>query len=214
MVDLQELRDALQSFAESSGSAKVSFYYVDADGVALRAGSILVDHGIRAYIDHQQLSPQAAVDSILGLKLVKVASLQLTEVHPDPAKTSVDLAALIASLHVAAPLSVPTAAPAPVSASPEPISRAAATTTEIPAVAESHIDIAAEAQRLLEPLFGVSTRKKVEEFAKVHPPAEHPYEFLLLCQKQSGIMLGITKAEALFRPLYDQLASERLQRRR
>lgn len=208
MVDLQELRGALQSLAESGGSAKVSFYFVGADGVALRAGSILVDHGIRAYIDHQQLAPQAAVDSILGLKLVKVASLQMTEVLPAPALTGVDLTALIASLHVAAPLSAPAPAPS------EPMARATATTTEIPAVAEPQVDIAAEAQRLLEPLFGVSTRKKVEEFAKAHPPAEHPYEFLLLCQKQSGIMLGISKAEALFRPLYDQIASERLQRRR
>jgi hypothetical protein len=212
MVDLQELRGALQSLAESGGSAKVSFYYVGADGVALRAGSILVDHGIRAYIDHQQLAPLAAVDSILGLKLVKVASLQMTEVLPAPALIGVDLTALISSLQVAIPLSAP--APVPVPAPSEPMARATATTTEIPAVAEPHVDIAAEAQRLLEPLFGVSTRKKVEEFAKAHPPAEHPYEFLLLCQKQSGVMLGIAKAEALFRPLYDQLASERLQRRR
>lgn len=209
MVDLEELRGVLQSLAESGSSAKVSFYYIGADGVAMRAGSILVDHGIRAYIDHQQLAPQAAVEDIRGLKLVKVASLQMTDVHPDPALASVDVASLIANLRVAAPQQ-PAAAPAP---PPEHPARVTAVTTEMPAVTVPHVDLATEAQRLLEPLFGVSTRKKVEEFAKVHPPAEHPYEFLLLCQKQSGIMLGVTKAEALFRPLYDQLASERLQRR-
>ena len=78
MANLQELSRVLQSLAQSGASAKVSFYYVDADGIAMRAGSVLVDHGIRAYIDHRQLAPQAAIDDILGLKLVKVASLQKT----------------------------------------------------------------------------------------------------------------------------------------
>jgi hypothetical protein len=86
------------------------------------------------------------------------------------------------------------------------MAHAAATTTEFRAVVQPPADFASEAQRLLEPLFGVGTRKKIDEFAKTHPPAERPYEFLLLCQKQCSIMLGSSKAEALFRPLYDQLA--------
>jgi hypothetical protein len=211
MADLQELSRALQSLAESGASAKVSFYYVDADGVSMRAGSVLIDHGIRAYLDHRQLAPQAAIDDILKLKLVKVASLQMDQVHPNSALTGVDLGTLIAALQVAPPPSMPAATSTP---PPGSETHAAATTTEFPAAAPPSIDIAGEAQRLLEPLFGVGTRKKIDEFARTHPPAEHPYEFLLLCQKQSSIMLGSTKAEAMFRPLYDRIASDHLQRRR
>lgn len=212
MADLQELSRALRSLAENGASAKVSFYYVDADGISMRAGSVLVDHGIRAYIDHRQLAPQAAIDDLLKLKLVKVASLQMDQVHPNPSLPGIDLDTLITGLQAAPAPSVPAATMA--TPPPEPEARASATTTEFPAVATPSIDIASEAQRLLEPLFGVSTRKKIDEFARTHPPAEHPYEFLLLCQKQSSIMLGSTKAEAMFRPLYDRIASDHLQRRR
>ncbi len=211
MADLQELSRALRSLAESGASAKVSFYYVDGDGVSMRAGSVLVDHGIRAYIDHRQLAPQAAIDDILKLKLVKVASLQMDQVHPNSTLLGVDLGTLIAGLQVAPPPSVPAATSTP---SPGSTTHAAATTTEFPAAAPPSIDIASEAQRLLEPLFGVGTRKKIDEFARTHPPAEHPYEFLLLCQKQSSIMVGSSKAEAMFRPLYDRIASDQLRRRR
>lgn len=209
MANLQELSRVLQSLAQSGASAKVSFYYVDADGIAMRAGSVLVDHGIRAYIDHRQLAPQAAIDDILGLKLVKVASLQMDQVHPNPTLTGIDLGTLIADLHVPSPPSVPE----PAAPSSDPAMQATAThssiiTTEFPAVLPPRIDIAAEAQRLLEPLFGVGARKKIDEFARLHPPADQPYEFLLLCQKQCSIMLGSSKAEALFRPLYDQLAPD------
>ncbi len=212
MADMQELSRVLQSLADNRASAKVSFYYVDSDGITMRTGSVLVDHGVRAYIDHRQLAPQAAVDDILGLKLVKIASLQMDQVHPNPALIEIDLGTLITVLHAAPPPSVPVPTPAP--PSPESAMHATATSTEFPAVAQPQIDIAAEAQRLLEPLFGVGTRKKIDEFAKVHPPAENPTGFLLLCQKQCGIMLGSSKAEALFRPLYDRLASDHLQRRR
>lgn len=103
MANLQELSRTLQSLAESGASAKVSFYYVDIDGIAMRAGSVLVDHGVRAYIDHRQLASQAAIDDIVGLKLVKVASLQMDQVQPDQALSGIDLGTLIAALHAAAP---------------------------------------------------------------------------------------------------------------
>lgn len=206
MANLQELSRVLQSLAQSGASAKISFYYVDSDGIAMRAGSVLVDHGIRAYIDHRQLAPQAAINDILSLKLVKVASLQMDQVQPNPALTGIDLDTLIAGLHAAPPPSIPASAPPP--ATQAVATHATVITTEFPAVVPLRIDIAGEAQRLLEPLFGAGTRKKIEEFARTHPPAEHPYEFLLLCQKQCSIMLGSSKAEALFRPLYDQLAPD------
>lgn len=50
MASLQELSRALQSLAESRASAKLSFYYVYTDGIPMRAGSVLVDHGVSAYV--------------------------------------------------------------------------------------------------------------------------------------------------------------------
>ena len=64
-----------------------------------------------------------------------------------------------------------------------------------------------EALRLLEPLFGVSATRKIEEFAVAHPPQQQPAEFIQQCQKHASIMLGAAKAEALFRPVLDALAS-------
>ncbi len=104
MAELHELSTMMRSLAESGASAKISFYYLDADGVAMRAGSVLVDHGVRAYIDHRQLTPQAAIDDIIVLKLVKVASLPMNQVNPDPALSGIDLGTLIAALHAATTL--------------------------------------------------------------------------------------------------------------
>lgn len=64
----------------------------------MRAGSVLVDHGARAYIDHGQLAPQAAIDDIEG-RIAADGS-----VLPDPALSGIDLGPLIASLHAAAPV--------------------------------------------------------------------------------------------------------------
>lgn len=98
MAELQDLCNTLQALADSGESAKVSYYYVDEDGVALRNGAILVDHGVRAHVDHRQLDASASVDAIASLKLVKVASLQMSEVTPAPHMASIDLAHLITYL--------------------------------------------------------------------------------------------------------------------
>lgn len=202
MADLQELRGTLQSLADTSGSAKVSFYYVGDDGIALRTGAILVDRGQYAYLDHQKLPPQAAVDSIVALKLVKVAVLQMDTVTPDGSLTPVALSDLVASL-VAPAVTAPAPAPAAPSApAPQPPPAAPAAAPSAPS-----IDVKGEALRLLEPLFGVSATRKIEEFAVAHPPQQQPVAFIQQCQKHASIMLGAAKAEALFRPVLDALAS-------
>lgn len=215
MADLQGLCDTLQALADTGASAKVSYYYVGEDGVALRNGAILVDHGVRAHIDHGQSDASASIIAIAGLKLVKVASLQMSEVRPAPHMASVDLAQLIAEFRehirraaVTAPS--PSAAPAPArEAAPAPGS----TAQFVAILAAPGIELRSEALKLLEPLFGVGAARKIDDFARIHPPAERPHEFLLQCQQHVSVMLGAGKAEALFRPLYDRLESERLNRR-
>ncbi|MFD0725461.1 hypothetical protein [Lysobacter brunescens] len=214
MADLQGLCDTLQSLADSGASAKVSYYYVGDDGVALRNGAILVDHGVRAHIDHGASDAAASIAAIATLKLVKVASLQMSEVRPAPHMASVDLAQLIAEFnaHIRR-AAVPAPAPAPVPA-PRPAEPAPGSTAQFVAIlAAPSIELRSEALKLLEPLFGVGAARKVDDFARLHPPAERPQEFLLQCQQHVSVMLGASKAEALFRPLYDRLESERLHRR-
>lgn len=220
MADLQGLCDTLQSLADSGASAKVSYYYVGDDGVALRNGAILVDHGVRAHIDHGASDAAASIAAIATLKLVKVASLQMSEVRPAPHMASVDLAQLIAEFNanirraaVAPPAPVPTPVPTPVPA-PRPAESAPGSTAQFVAIlAAPGIELRSEALKLLEPLFGVGAARKIDDFARIHPPAERPHEFLLQCQQHVSVMLGAGKAEALFRPLYDRLESERLNRR-
>lgn len=215
MADLQGLCDTLQSLADSGASAKVSYYYVGEDGVALRNGAILVDHGVRAHIDHGASDAAASIAAIATLKLVKVASLQMSEVRPAPHMASVDLVQLIAEFNThirrAAAAPPPAAAPAPRPAEPAP---APGSTAQFVAIlAAPSIELRSEALKLLEPLFGVGAARKIDDFARLHPPAERPHEFLLQCQQHVSVMLGAGKAEALFRPLYDRLESERLNRR-
>lgn len=216
MADLQGLCDTLQSLADSGASAKVSYYYVGDDGVALRNGAILVDHGVRAHIDHGASDAAASIAAIATLKLVKVASLQMSEVRPAPHMASVDLAQLIAEFNAQirrAAVAPPASAPAPVPA-PRPAEPAPGSTAQFVAIlAAPSIELRSEALKLLEPLFGVGAARKVDDFARLHPPAERPQEFLLQCQQHVSVMLGASKAEALFRPLYDRLESERLHRR-
>lgn len=217
MADLQDLCNTLQALADSGESAKVSFYYVDDDGVALRNGAILVDHGVRAHVDHRQLDASASIDAIAALKLVKVASLQMSEVHPAPHMASTDLAQLIADLRerlrrAAAPRPAAPPATAPASV-PDAVPDPGSTAQFVAILAAPGIELRREALKLLEPLFGAGAARKIEEFARAHPPTERPQEFLLQCQQHVAVMLGAAKAEALFRPLYDRLESERLQRR-
>jgi hypothetical protein len=214
MADLQELCNTLQALADRGESAKVSYYYVDDDGVALRNGAILVDHGVRAHIDHRQLDASASIDAIAALKLVKVAALQMSEVHPAPHMASIDLAQLIADLRerlrraaAPRPSAPPAAAPAPV---PDAVPDPGSTAQFVAILAAPGIELRSEALKLLEPLFGVGAARKIEEFARAHPPADRPQEFLLQCQQHVAVMLGAGKAEALFRPLYDRLESDRL----
>jgi hypothetical protein len=215
MADLQELCNTLQALADRGESAKVSYYYVDDDGVALRNGAILVDHGVRAHIDHRQLDASASIDAIAALKLVKVAALQMSEVHPAPHMASIDLAQLIADLRERLRRAAAPRPPAPPAAAPVPgaVPDPGSTAQFVAILAAPGIELRSEALKLLEPLFGVGAARKIEEFARAHPPADRPQEFLLQCQQHVAVMLGAGKAEALFRPLYDRLESDRLHRR-
>ena len=220
MADLQDLCNVLQALAESGGSAKVSYYYVHTDGIAMRNGTILVDHGVRAHLDHPQRDVATAIAEIARLKLVKVASLPLKEVQATPNLVSIDLGQFMAGLRQGLELSPTQRSAAPASpspapaestpAAPSPLAASPGSTAQFVAILVAPgIELRAEAQKLLEPLLGAGTTRKLDDFARVHPPSERPVEFLRHCQQHVAVVLGASQAESLFRPLYERFAPTR-----
>ena len=210
MPATDELCLALEALVVSKGSAKVSFYYVDEDGVRVKSGAIYVGNGVDAYIDHQLLEPLAAANDILKLALVKIATLRMSEIRLASSIVPMDLSSLISVLR-----EKPKAPVAP--AQQTSVVRAEVNPAPVEHVAVETMSVAAikgEVLRLLEPLFGIGAGKKVDELAIDHPPSEHSHVFLLHCKRHAAIMLGERNAEALFKPLADQLELERNKRRR
>ena len=100
MADLQQLCDQLRCHGERGDSAKVTFYYASAAGVALLHSAIYVVHGTTAYLEHARLPAEAAIADIAKLRFVKVASLPLGDVPVPPDDEAVDLSALLVALGV------------------------------------------------------------------------------------------------------------------
>ena len=218
MADLQDLCNVLQALADNGGSAKVSYYYVDTDGIALRNGTIFVDHGVRAHLDHPQRDAASAIADIAMLKLVKVASLPLNDVQSTPNLVSIDLGQFMVDLRLglerraAQPTpgrpESPPIEPLPPEPLPFPVSPGS-TAQFVAILAAPGIELRAEAQKLLEPLLGAGTTRKLDDFARLHPPSERPVEFLRHCQQHVAVVLGTSQAETLFRPLYERFTPTR-----
>ena len=204
MADLQDLHTALQLLAASGKTAKVSFYFVADDG-KLQSGSIAVEQGQFCHLNFRGLSAEQALAEIPGLQFAKVSSLPAITVehgpHPmliavvldrlDPRKRPAPAPPAAAAI---APAPAPTVEPTP---APSPAKPAH--------VFYSHLAMQADALALLEPLFGVGAERKLEEFAKLSPPMQHPREFLDRCRQHAAMMLGPRKAEELFQAIFDKL---------
>jgi hypothetical protein len=203
MADLQDLHLALQLLAGAGKTAKVSFYHVGDDG-KLHSGSIAVEQGQVCHVNFQQMPALEALDAITRLKFAKVSSLPAVTVeispHPLPMARVLELLdprklpAPVAAVAPAAPLAP--AAPA----TPAPAAKPAH-------VFYSHLSMQNDAQAVLEPLFGIAAEKKIEEFARLSPPMQHPQEFLERCRQHAAMMVGPKKADELFKPIYDKLNS-------
>ncbi len=201
MADLQELHTALQLLAAAGKTAKVSFYYVAADG-KLQSGSIAVEQGQHCHLNFRGLDADQALAEIPALHFAKVSSLPAVTVEHGP--SPVPMARLLDRLDPRKrPAPMPAAAPE--TAAP-PVAVVAAAAPDKPAhVFYSHLSMQADALALLQPLFGVGAERKMEEFAKLSPPMQHPREFLDRCREHAAMMLGARKAEELFQPIFDKL---------
>jgi hypothetical protein len=204
MAELQDLHTALQSLAASGKTAKVSFYFVAEDG-KLQSGSIAVEQGQHCHVNFRGLASNQALTEIAGLQFAKVSSLPAVTVDhgPHPVPMSVVLDKLDPRKR---PTPAPATAPAPPVASAPAAAPAAVAAPAKPAhVFYSHLSMQADALALLEPLFGVGAERKMEEFAKLSPPMQHPREFLDRCRQHAAMMLGPRKAEELFQAIFDKL---------
>ena len=200
MADLRELHAALASLAQSGKTAKVSFYYTRADDLKMHSGSISVENGTDCYLSLEQLPAEEALEAIVGLALAKVATLPSVSIsHIGDA---VPMEVVLERLD---PGNRPAPAPAPVAVEPMAANVEAAV-AQAPHVFYSHLSMQRDVLELLQPLFGVGAQKKIEEFAQVSPPINHPADFLDKCRQHAAMMLGPRKAEELFRPVFDKLS--------
>lgn len=202
MAELRDLHTALNLLAASGKTAKVSFYYVGDEG-KLQSGSIAVEQGQHCHVSFRGLDGEEALEAIPTLQFAKVSSLPAVTVehglHPLPMALLLDR---LDPRHrpappAAPPPSTPAATPPPAVAEPAPAKPAH--------VFYSHLALQADALSLLEPLFGVAAERKLEEFARLSPPMQHPREFLDRCRQQAAMMLGARKAEELFQPIFDKI---------
>lgn len=200
MADLQDLHTALQLLAASGKTAKVSFYFVAEDG-KLASASIAVEQGEHCHVNFRGLASNLALTEIAGLQFAKVSSLPAVTVDhgPNPVPMSVVLDKLDPRKRPVA------AAPAPAPSAPAPVAVPVAEAAKPAHVFYSHLSMQADALALLEPLFGVGAERKMEEFAKLSPPMQHPREFLDRCRQHAAMMLGPRKAEELFQAIFDKL---------
>ena len=204
MADLHDLHLALQLLAGAGKTAKVSFYHVGEDG-KLHSGSIAVERGQVCHVNFQQLPALEALSAIAHLKFAKVGSLPAVTVeisaYPLPMARVLDLLD-------PRRLPAPPAAAAPVLAPRAPIAAPTPAPVAKPAhVFYSHLSLQNDALALLESLFGIGAEKKIEEFARLSPPMQHPQEFLQRCRQHAAMMVGAKKAEELFKPIHDKLNS-------
>jgi hypothetical protein len=201
MADLQDLHTALQLLAAGGKTAKLSFYFVAEDG-KLQSGSIAVEQGQLCHINFRGLPPEQAMAQIPHLQFAKVSSLPAVTVDHGP--NPVRMAVLLDRFD---PRHRPAPAPATsVVAAPEPAPAPAVAVVPKPAhIFYSHLSLQADALAVLEPLFGVGAEHKMEEFAKLSPPMQHPRDFLERCRQHAAMMLGPRKAEELFQPIFDKL---------
>ena len=199
MADLRDLHAALNLLSASGKTGKVNFYCVGDDG-KLQSGSIAVESGQHCHVNFRGLDPNEALELIPGLEFAKVSTLPAVTVEHGP--NPMPMAMLLDRLD---PRHRPAPAPAPVQPPPAPPEAAPAAPAKPAPAFYSHLSLQADALAVLEPLFGVGAERKMEEFAKLSPPMQHPREFLDRCRQHAAMMLGARKAEELFQPIFDKL---------
>lgn len=225
MASLLDVKLLLEKAASDAIDIRITVYFSNENDVSVQSGHIFASSQGMCRIDYRQLPTPQALSAISRLRLLKVAALEmpLPETFPDmdwlPLSDFLALLDIARNEHGAVEAS-----------RKERADRSNASTAQ-PSFADrsemeqaesdwdlSHdpgpLDLAKEAFLLLEPLFGVVTAKKIDEFARTCSPDNKPHEFLLLCQKHAGIMLGSSRSNAIFKPLYDRLSESRMKRRK
>lgn len=225
MASLLDVKSLLEKAASDAMDIRITFYYSVESDVSVHAAHIFASSGGMCRIDYQKLPVAQALLEISRLRLLKVAALEMPPLmitsDPDwlPLSDFISLLDFAENDRTTAKIRQSKffggTRPLPLqSFSKDGLQtghaemRLDSDTDPLP------LDLAKEAFLLLEPLFGVATAKKIDEFTNICPPDSKPHEFLMLCQKHAGMMLGNSKSNLIFKPLYDRLSESRMKRRK
>lgn len=225
MASLLDVKSLLEKAASDGIDIRVTIYFSNENDITVHSGHIFASSQGMCRVDYRQLPTPQALSAISRLRLLKVAALEMPLPATAPDMDWLPLSDFLALLEIAKNehgtagtprkerLNPPNASPSQPSFADQPETEQAESDWDS-SLDPGLLDLAKDAFLLLEPLFGVVTAKKIDEFAKACSPDSKPHEFLLLCQKHAGIMVGNSKSNAIFKPLYDRLSESRMKKRK
>lgn len=217
MADLKELQEALRSAVADGGQHKVFFYAAKDKGAGLRHGFIAVVDGKSCQINFEQLDNERALNEIVRLKFIKVQNLPMLDQNPAVGNNPLLNATFVLKRFD------PDQSPAADTGSADvraadagsvdaggsygnPLADAIAALAPPANVMLSHMRLKEEAIALLETYYGHSAPQKVAEAEAKFPPSTRPVEFLNACRQSAAVLVGMPKANEVFKGLYDTLS--------
>jgi hypothetical protein len=215
MADLNELYASLETIKQEHKSVKLFFYFLNKESGLMQSGFFSIDQGKSCLISYLNKTNELALNEIPHLSFTKVTSLPAVIVdHSNAPFGTCQIDELLTRLN---PANIIKKTPEPATEylpKNEPAHSLADVTTgpaaaNVPFVFYSHIAMHQDAISILEPLYGSSAAKKVEDVAKTASPHQQPVEFLNKCKQHASMMLGVKKADEIFQPLFDKLAHGR-----
>jgi hypothetical protein len=215
MADLAEFKRLIASLHAEHKSAKILF--IGRSNGRMHTGSVLVCPQGICNINYQDKKIDAAIEDMCLIQyeklLVMSASKEETQIDPG-SQHVIDTDALLARL-VLHP--VPPQQKAPVIEAEQESKDAIIFVASEPlpqAVAEKAFELSsAEALSLvkacrviLEKHYDAEAARMIDEISAVHWPKDQPKDFLDECKKMLVAMVGLEKADKVFKPLYEKIS--------
>ncbi len=212
MVDLGELHGALKSAIADGGGHKVFFYAAGKNGAGLRHGFIAIVDPQTCQINFEQMDNDRAVAEIPQLNFIKVQALPMIGQNPATGSNP-----MLETEHVLNLLD-PRIRPAPTVAAQAPPTPQNATVRDAPPSSRmepvyatsnapklSHARLKEEATLLLQTYYGNSAAQKIADVEVRFSPVTQPVEFLDACRQLAAVLVGMPKANEVFKALFAKL---------
>lgn len=212
MVALEELYGALESAIADGGGHKVFFYAAGKNGAGLRHGFIAIVDPRTCQLNFEQLDNDRALIEIPQLNFIKVQALPMIGQNPatgsNPMLKTEHVLSLLDPKTQLASAGTPQASPAPQDAAARgapapPRMEAVYATSGAPKL--SHARLKEEATLLLQTYYGNSASQKIADVEVRFSPVTQPAEFLDACRQLTAVLVGMPKANEVFRALFEKL---------